>query len=161
MRKKAENNVNYQNRAREFRIGDVVVPYGLWNSQSGRITAVYPAIGMADVEFPIGNKRVPVEALMIQSDPDVSPPFTNSSVAKTASARRIVALYWAGRDRKYRATRSECEQKSVICPRCPGSAMRKTTFTRAEGASEHLLGCPTCMFLIRFEDIPNHWKWGG
>lgn len=159
MRKKAENNVNYQNRAREFRIGDVVVPYGLWNSQSGRITAVYPAIGMADVEFPIGNKRVPVEALMIQSDPDVAPPFTNSAVAKTASARRVVALYWADKDRKYRATRSECEQKSVLCPRCPDSHMRKTTFTRAEGASEHLLGCPTCMFLIRFEDIPNHWKW--
>jgi hypothetical protein len=160
VRKKAENNVNYQNRAREFRIGDVVVPYGLWNSQSGRITAVYPAIGMADVEFPIGNKRVPVEVLMIQSDPDVAPPFTNSAVAKTASARRVVALYWADKDRKYRATRSECEQKSVSCPRCPDSHMRKTTFTRAEGASEHLLGCPTCMFLIRFEDIPNHWKWG-
>jgi hypothetical protein len=97
---------------------------------------------------------------MIQSDPDVAPPFTNSVVAKTASARRVVALYWADKDRKYRATRSECEQKSVLCPRCPDSHMRKTTFTRAEGASEHLLGCPTCMFLIRFEDIPNHWKWG-
>ena len=160
MRKKAQNNVNYQTRAREFSIGDVVVPYGLWNSQSGRITAVYPAIGMADVEFPIGNKRVPVEVLMIQSDADVAPPYTNSVVAKTASAKRVVALYWADKDRKYRATRSECEQKSVSCPRCPGSPMRKSTFTRAEGASEHLLGCPKCMFLIRFEDIPNHWKWG-
>lgn len=159
MRKKAENNVKYQTRAHEFAIGDVVVPYGLLNSQSGRITAVYPAIGMVDVEFPIGNKRVPVEFLVVQSDPDVSPPFTNSVVAKTASSRRVVAMYWANKDRKYRATRSECDQKSVFCPRCPESPMRKTTFTRVEGASEHLLGCPQCMFLIRFEDIQNHWKW--
>jgi hypothetical protein len=160
MRKKAENNVNYQSRALEFNVGDTVVPFGLLESQSGRVTAVYPGIGMVDVEFATGNKRVPVESLVKLTDSNVIPSHTNSAPGRTASAKRV-ALYWADKDRKYRATRSECDSQQVLCPRCEGISLRKTTYSRANGSNEHLLGCPSCMFLIRFEDIPNHWIWGG
>jgi hypothetical protein len=160
MRRTAENNVNYQERAKEFRVGDIVVPYGLLESQSGRVTAVYPAIGMVDVEFPTGNKRTPAEILLHHNDPTLIPPRTNSAPDKTASAKRV-ALYWVDRDRKYRTTRTEQEQQTVFCPRCPETPLRKTTFSRVNGVGEHLLGCPDCLFLIRFEDIPNHWKWEG
>lgn len=161
MHRSAENNVNYQLRARDFHVGDVVVPYGLQDSQSGRVTAVYPGIGMVDIEFATGNKRFPAEDLMLySSDPKILPPTTDSSVAKTANLRRVVALYWTGKDRKYKVTRSECGQQAISCPRCPESQMRKTTYTRGNGKNEHLMGCPVCLFLIRFEDIQNHWLQG-
>ncbi|OHD24545.1 MAG: hypothetical protein A2Y38_08810 [Spirochaetes bacterium GWB1_59_5] len=53
--------VDYQQRASEFHVGDVVLPYGADESQAARVVAVYPAIGMVDVEFPHGSKRLPVE----------------------------------------------------------------------------------------------------
>jgi len=78
--KTAENYVNYQERASEFAAGDVVVPYGFGTEYSGRVTAVWPGIGMIDVEYPSGNKRYPVEELQ-KVDADnagVIPPLTNS-----------------------------------------------------------------------------------
>ena len=160
MRKLAENNVDYQSRAKEFSIGDRVIPYGLFDSQSGRVTAVYPAIGMVDVEFAIGNKRIPVEVLTRYSESNPIPPFTDSSPisGKKASAHRV-AMYWTEKNRKYRATKEEVESKTVHCPKCSITKMEKTVYSRDGGASEHLMGCPTCLFLIRFEDIVNHWKW--
>ena len=159
MRKRAENNVDYQRRAKEFFIGDRVIPYGLFDSQSGRVTAVYPAIGMVDVEFPIGNKRIPVEVLTRFNETSPLPPRTDSApAAKHASARRV-AMYWTDKNRKYKATKEEVEAKTVYCPKCSVTKMEKTVYSRDGGASEHLLGCPSCLFLIRFEDIVNHWKW--
>ena len=78
-RKTAENNVNYQARAAEFRVDDLVVPYGYQNEMSGRVTAVWPGIGMIDVETPTGNKRYPVEELQLLNEwRDAIPPVTNS-----------------------------------------------------------------------------------
>lgn len=76
----AENYVNYQERASEFAPGDIVAPFGM-SDMSGRVTAVWPAIGMVDVEFPIGNKRYPVEELqrLDLDDAGVIPPHTNSA----------------------------------------------------------------------------------
>ena len=55
-------NVNYQQRATEFNVGDKVYP--LWGENTdinGRVLAVFPAIGMVDVEWPHGSERYPVE----------------------------------------------------------------------------------------------------
>lgn len=77
----ADNYVDYQERATEFAPGDIVVPFGQFTDSSGRVTAVWPAIGMVDVEFSAGNKRYPVEDLQ-RVDLDsvgVIPPMTNSA----------------------------------------------------------------------------------
>jgi hypothetical protein len=56
--------VDYQQRASEFVVGDLVFPYEAGNSElAGRVMAVYPAIGMVDVEWPHGSQRMPVEDL--------------------------------------------------------------------------------------------------
>lgn len=54
--------VDYQQRASEFAVGDLVYPFAAGNpALNGRVMAVYPAIGMIDVEWPHGSERVPVE----------------------------------------------------------------------------------------------------
>lgn len=157
MRKQAENNINYQERAKEFHVGDTVVPYGFFDSQAGRVTAVWPGIGMVDVESATGPRRYSVDILTRMSNSPVSdPPLTNSS----PGARKI-ALYWADRDRKYKLNKAELDGRIVLCPRCEESPMKKACYVRASGVSDHLMGCPSCMFLIRFDDILNHWKWEG
>jgi hypothetical protein len=75
----AENFVNYQQRATEFAVGDLVVPYGHPDDLAGRVTAVWPGIGMVDVEFPAGNKRYPVEDLQrLNVFGNAIPPFGES-----------------------------------------------------------------------------------
>lgn len=54
--------VDYQQRASEFAVGDLVYPFASGNpALNGRVMAVYPAIGMIDVEWPHGSERVAVE----------------------------------------------------------------------------------------------------
>lgn len=177
MRRFAENYVNYQERATEFSVGDVVVPFGLWDSQSGRVTAVWPAIGMVDVEFPSGNARFPVEELQrMGADGQAEPPSTDSTPGgggtvsvpggpypdKKKAANRVAqafvkkSLYWAQKDRQYRMTRPEAETQSPSCPKCgPESPLKRAIYKRRDGSSERLQGCPGCMFLIKDADIVN------
>jgi hypothetical protein len=170
----AENDVNYQERATEFSVGDTVVPFGLWDSQSGRVTAVWPAIGMLDVEFPVGNHRFPVEDLQRMDNGTADPPDTDSvpggggSVSvpggpyPKSAAHRVAqafvkkSIYWAQKDRQYRMTRPETEGGSPACPKCgSGNPLRKAIYKRRDGSSERLMGCPGCMFLIKGADIVN------
>jgi hypothetical protein len=173
MRRTAENNVNYQLRAREFAVGDRVTPYGYFDAQAGRVVAVWPAIGMIDVEFPTGSKRLPVEEAQRIDDSGVSdPPRTNSvpgasptvTVPGTANvpARRVAhafvkkALYWSGPDRQYRLTRAESGVGSYYCPKCgEGNTLQRAIYKRREGKSERLFGCGSCLFLIKELDIIN------
>lgn len=75
----ADNYVNYQERAAEFAIGDVVVPYGHTSELAGRVSAVFPAIGIVEVEFAAGSKQYPVEDLQrFSPDGKVLPPHTDS-----------------------------------------------------------------------------------
>ena len=63
--------VDYQQRATEFSVGDKV--YTLWGESTdakGRVVAVWPAIGMVDVEWPHGSERLPVEDLQLQAPDD-------------------------------------------------------------------------------------------
>ena len=58
--------VDYQQRASEFAVGDIVYPFLTGNpGLNGRVQAVYPAIGMLDVEWPHGAERVPVEDVQL------------------------------------------------------------------------------------------------
>ena len=176
MRRFAENYVNYQERATEFSVGDIVVPFGLWDSQSGRVTAVWPAIGMLDVEFPVGNRRFPVEDLQrMDNGGTAAPPDTDSvpggggtvsvpggpypsakAASRVAQAYVRKALYWAEKDRQYRMTRPESASTRPDCPKCgSGNPLQKAIYKRRDGSSERLMGCPGCMFLIKGADIVN------
>ena len=170
MRRSAVNNVNYQERSKQFAVGDVVAPFGVWDAQGGRVTAVWPAIGMVDVEFSVGNKRYPVEDLQrIDSNGNADPPHTNSvpggqptvsvpggpSDSKVAAAFAKKPLYWAGRDRQYRMTTPEVSVGLPNCPKCPDVPLKKAIYKRRDGSSDRLRGCPECMFLIKESDIVN------
>jgi len=171
MRRQAVNNVDYQERAKEFAVGDIVTPFGIWDAQGGRVTAVWPAIGMVDVEFGIGNRRYPVEDLQkIDSSGNAAPPYTNSvpggqptvsvpggpKESRVAAAYAKKSLYWAGRDRKYRMTTPEMATGCPNCPKCGhGFPLKRAIYKRRDGSSERLMGCPGCMFLIKDADIVN------
>lgn len=162
---------HYQQIAAELSVGDLVVPYGQGTEYSaGRIVALWPGIGMAEVQFSHGNRRYPVEDLvLLTKDGRVAPPvkydsvnggLPNVPVAGGPVAGRVAhafvkqALYWAARDRKYRPTRTEAGSGNYCCPKCGGDApLRHTTYGREDGKSVRLLACPTCLFLIREDDI--------
>lgn len=178
--KKATTYADYQERALEFSVGDAVVPYYNNVERAGRVTAVYPAIGMVDVEFPHGNKRYPVEEItklfsdrtwvdspLSDSAPGSSgtvsvpggpypPIITNQVVQKMASrvAQAFVkkSLYWAQADRQYRATREEKALEHFKCPKCD-VGLKPAIYKRRGGTSEKLFGCPSCLFLIKRDDI--------
>jgi hypothetical protein len=167
--------VNYQQRATEFSVGDMVAPFGGFDAAAGRVTAVWPAIGMVDVEFPTGSKRMPVEDVQrFDGEGNADPPHTDSvpggqptvsvsggptraaSAARVASAFRKRALYWTSRDRKYRMTKPETASGCPSCPKCgPDTRLQKATYKRRDGSSDRLLACPGCMFLIKDADIVN------
>lgn len=165
-----DNNVNYQERAAEFSVGDIVVPYGMFRDQAGRVTSVWPAIGMVDVETPTGNRRFPVEDLQRFSEYGSVPSSTDSApvsgmvsvpggpfASRVASAYGKMSLYWADKDRRYRMSRSEIDGGCPCCPRCEGAPqLKRAVYKRRDGSSTHLLGCPQCMFLIKETDILNH-----
>lgn len=151
---------NYQELAAEFAVGDTVVPFGHDNSAEGTIVALYPAIGMADVQTSQGSKRFPVEELRkIKPNAVSSEPLKTESVpggAGSVPSSKKVALYWKNRDRQYHATKSECDSGAFGCPKCKETALRKAIYKRREGASERLFACPKCMFLIKDLDIHMH-----
>lgn len=169
--------VDYQQRAKEFSVGDLAFPLagsGTDESQSGRVVAVYPAIGMVDLVFPWGSGRYPVESLQrVTNIVAIPPKVENSSVpgGKSASLDEAVldrisqrwvkkALYWAGKDRHYRATKDELDGGSYACPKCSKnkelqdpSFLRPVSYKMTEGVKHRLYGCPTCIFLIKAEHI--------
>ena len=172
--------VDYQQRASEFSVGDMAYPLagsGTDESQAGRVVAVYPAIGQVDIEFPWGSGRYPVEDVQrvtgiaaippnpehttipggSESVPVAGGPNPNAKAATTierlAHAYIKRALYWASSDRHYQATRAELEAGNYTCPKCKEGALRHVVYKRSEGKSERLLGCPSCLFLIKRCDI--------
>lgn len=210
MGKTATTYLDYQQRAAEFRVGDAVAPFGADTHFAGRVVAVFPAIGMVDVEFSYGNKRYPVEDLqrIRPSQPVISPmtdstpggagtvpvpngPYKNMNVVdrpmpvvevspaesdavredredrvKASSLQRKLAtrvaaafvkkaIYWNGADRKYRATNEEVDGKVYLCPKCKEVPLKKAIYKRVEGQSERLFGCPSCLFLVKRDDITN------
>lgn len=67
---------NWQARGQEFEVGQSVRLFGGREADEGRVVAVWPGIGMVDVQWPHTNNRHPVEDLQIISagdDPFVTP----------------------------------------------------------------------------------------
>jgi len=153
-RKVAENFVNYQERANQFTVGDTVTVYGYRKDFAGRVTGVYPGIGMVDVEFPQGNKRYPVEQLQLfSSNGNVEPPLTQSG--RVAMTKRV-ALYWADKNRQYRMNKNEISSGKAYCPRCgQDHLLSPTNYKMRDGVRERLLGCGNCLFLVKDLDILN------
>ena len=178
--------VDYQQRASEFSVGDLAYPLAggaTDESQAGRVTAVYPAIGQVDIDFPWGSGRYPVEGVQRVTNIVAIPPDSDHStvpggagtvgvpggpVTRTASeaigrvslAYVKSALYWASKNRHYRATQDELEGGKYACPRCQPdeetgerSYLQPSNYKREEGQSYRLLGCPSCLFLIKREHV--------
>jgi len=190
--------INYQIRGAQFAVGDVVYPFLDGSSDlNGRVVAVWPAIGMVDVEWPHGSERLPVEDVQkISPDSFYQPPevapgdssvpggaesvpvsvgpiekaiipneeqvtrlataFINKSIWQNSQLpefKRRLSLYWASKDRRYKARKAELSDGKYYCPRCGEIELRKATYKRRAGESLHLLGCPNCLFLIKKADI--------
>lgn len=161
---------DYQALAVGFSPGDVVVPYGASRDLAGRVVAVWPAIGMVDVEFPGGSKRYPVEELTRFDEQGHPNPPDDGYVPggagtvsvpggpfgdEVASPQKKEALYWGAADRRYRATAEELSSGTFKCPKCREAALRKAIYRRLKGRSERLYGCPSCLFLIERDSILN------
>ena len=58
---KTATTYDYQARGREFAVNDFVHPVGSGPMDIGRVSQVWPGIGMVQVEFPYGSRRYPVE----------------------------------------------------------------------------------------------------
>jgi len=181
--------VDYQQRASEFAVGDLVYPFFSGNSDLiGRVMAVWPAIGMVDVEWPHGSERYPVEDLQQYQSKDYRPPDVGhdnipggagavsvpggpaelpgdtqdpprkdtEKIARVARAFVKRALYWASKDRQYRATRGEVNSGNFMCPKCGKHPLRPAVYKRRDGQSVPLMGCRGCLFLIKQVDIIGH-----
>ena len=167
MQKTSTVYVDYQERSRAFQIGMRVYPFLGGNpSRSGVVVAVFPAIGMVDVQFPHGSMRYPVEDLVVDASKDYKNlttdisvpggvgviPVSSRSVEKVASRyMQKKALYWFEKDRRYKLCRDE-DIKSPRCPKCKED-MRGTIYKRREGQSDRVLACPSCLFIIKTDDI--------
>lgn len=68
-------------------------------------------------------------------------------------ARHKDAAYWAGSDRKYRATKTELSSKKLSCPNCKDGPMRRATYKMQGGQRVKLLACTACMHLVKQADI--------
>jgi hypothetical protein len=166
-RQAATDYVDYQERGQEFSVGDRAAPFGFMEAMAGTVTAVYPAIGMVDIEFPgSGNRRFPAEDLQRFNDEgNVIPTHVNSTPGGTptvrvpagGSGRGVRAMYWVECDRRYRMNKNELASGRPCCPRCgPESPLKKAIYKRRDGQSTRLMGCPNCMFLVKTDDIVNH-----
>ena len=162
---------DWQERASEFQIGDGAFPKGESSDCVGTVVAVYPAIGMVDVQHIDGTMRYPAEELHRWKDGKVVLPVVeHDSVPggvgqvsvpggpgeKLAESAAKVALYWKQKDRQYHATQDECSSGSYSCPKCKDPGLKKAIYKRTDGISDRLWACPGCMFLIKDSDMHIH-----
>lgn len=165
MKRKSTLYLNYQELARTFQVGMRVHPFLAGKEQhSGVVVAVFPAIGMVDVQFPHGSSRYPVEDLKIVENAPIERVTTDTvpgglGVVPVSSGISKKAIYWAGADRQYRMSKKENGVPN--CPRCRDIQLKKTVYKRVGGKSERLLCCPHCLFLIKPTDILGFIDKGG
>lgn len=171
--------VDYQARATAFKVGDRVYPILKGNpANGGTVVAVWPAIGMVDVQYPHGATRAPVEDLLIDSGSSIDPkvdvaydsvpggthtvPVSGGPAKrdKEVSAARVasgflnkMAVYWAAKGRQYRPSKTEMETGQLCCPRCEDAYLRRVIYKHDEGQRVRLFCCPECLFLVRQSDV--------
>ena len=139
--------VDYQEKAEGFAVGQLVSFFGQSRDTAGVVVEVHPGIGMVDVDFPNGQRRIPVEDLQR---------FGKDGLLVTSSQRPSasrVALYWAAKNRQYKATEGEIASGAYLCPKCKEGVLQKTCYKREEGRQVKLLGCPECLFLVKPDDV--------
>ena len=175
--------LDYQSRSHSFQIGDTVAPLaGRGMPFKGTVVAVYPAIGQIDVQLPYGSQRFSVEEVIPEDGPkeplykiyqDAIPSGVGTvrvpggplpevrytrPRAKIPKKARVAdryikkSMYWNGLNRQYRATRGELGSDQYGCPKCK-STMNSAIYKRRESQSSKLLCCPSCSFVIKFDDI--------
>lgn len=170
------DDVNWQQTTRAFVPGDCVSLLHGDASDVARVVAVWPAIGMLDLQFPSGWTRKRVEDVIKTeggANPYVPPMPENAQVPggtgtvpvsagpparaeylKKSSVRRVAeafvkkSIYWTNKDRQYCPTKSETEDGSFTCPKCKGK-MGKARYKRRESVTERLFACQDCLFLIK------------
>jgi DNA-directed RNA polymerase subunit M/transcription elongation factor TFIIS len=145
-------NNDYQQRAKEFAVGDKVFPYAQVGSgasptaYSGRVVTVWPAIGMVDVEFPTGNARFPVEELQKTLSDEAEPPKAEADNVPGGSGTEPVS---AGPKR----TELKTAALSMVASRVARAYVKKALYwgavdrnyraTKAEVEANHFQ-CPKC-----------------
>ena len=168
---------NFQARAEAFKVGDHVFPTLTGNpANGGTVVAVWPAIGMVDVSYPQGVARYPVEDLLIDRGTTIDTiadiqddsvpggthtvpvsggpgPENFDSTHRVASTYVKQAVYWASKGRMYKPTKTELETGQLCCPRCDEEYLRKTIYMMENGARTKMFVCPSCLFLVRRDDI--------
>jgi hypothetical protein len=167
------NYIDYQARATAFHVGDRVYPILKGNpSNGGTVVAVWPAIGMVDVQYPHGATRAPVEDLLIDSGSSIdasvdmaydSVPGGTHTVPVSGGPVRVarvltahlnkMALYWAAKGRQYRPSKTEIATRQLCCPRCEDAYLRKTLYKMEEGCRVKLFVCSECLFCVRRDDV--------
>jgi len=178
---KHEAATRYQELSTEYSVGDVVQLLEGSLSDRGRVVQVFPAIGMVDVALGGTTTRFPVEDLLRLNPEEMAevpaavehnevpggegtvpvsggstrgtPIPKHGSVLRVAEAFVKKSIYWASRDRQYRATRGEIESGEYGCPKCKAAALAQTIYKRREGKSASLMCCPSCLFTIKREDF--------
>lgn len=165
MKKHATTYVDYQAIASDFEVGMSVYTYTDGSpSRAGIVVAVYPAIGMVDVQYPHGSTRLPVEELVIDHSKEISPlaeshisvpggagsyPVSLGSKKVAAEYMEKQAIYWWAKDRVYRKSKGEDEPQ---CPKCK-ETLKRSVYKRRNGKSDRLLVCTSCLFIIKSTDI--------
>lgn len=149
--------MDYQARASVFEPGDRVYPVLGGNpAAGGMVIAVWPAIGMVDVQFPHGSSRYPVEDLAIdtsgnfegladfQADsipggtPTVSVPGGPARLQKDVREERVEEAFRNAAEVRVSVDRvAEAYVKKALYWNAPD---RKYRMTKAEIES----GCPSC-----------------
>ena len=73
---------------------------------------------------------------------------------RVATAHIKKALYWSAKGRKYKSCKRETASGDYECPKCGLVGLRKAIYKKVDSVgSIPLYGCPSCMFLIRRDDI--------
>ena len=73
---------------------------------------------------------------------------------RVATAYTKKALYWSAKGRQYKPCKRETASGEYECPKCGFVGLRKAIYKKVDGVgSVPLYGCPSCMFLIRRDDI--------
>jgi hypothetical protein len=169
----------YQELSSEYSVGDTVQLLEGSVTDVGRVVAVWAAIGMVDVHLGGTTTRFPVEDLL-RLNPEQSVgvpasvefneipggqgtvpvsggPVTGPSplprFARVAEAFVKKSIYWASRDRQYRATKGETDSGEFGCPKCKSAILSQTIYKRREGKSATLMCCSSCLFTIKREDF--------
>lgn len=145
-------NVNYQERALSFRVGDRVTIPGSSSTQIGVVLHVWAAIGIVDVEWSHGARRMNVEDIIRVDDKgvglppdtnnlpvDIVPPLEKANPQKLATAFLKKSLF---------TNRTLVVGCDAQCPRCQGQC-QKTAYQREDGQSVNLLACTSCLFVTK------------